>query len=215
MSSMCLKPQCIFYLRWTWADRSLAWFPPRTCWDCCIGWWPGPTAELRGDTSNELLSKAECYQLLVLIVDIMCYIKWRWSSGDMWRVCRCTVHMSHLMSHIWYQPLCHYVSILNDCMMTILVNVKFSFFQSFFFWHCLCNGKAPASKTSRVYNCFLDPTGSLAFTLWVSNHFDLNTWILEYLNTWILEYLNTWILEYLNTWILEYLNTWILEYLNT
>ena len=155
MSSMCLKPQCIFYLRWTWADRSLAWFPPRTCWDCCIGWWPGPTAELRGDTSNELLSKAECYQLLVLIVDIMCYIKWRWSSGDMWRVCRCTVHMSHLMSHIWYQPLCHYVSILNDCMMTILVNVKFSFFQSFFFWHCLCNGKAPASKTSRVYNCFL------------------------------------------------------------
>ena len=163
MSSMCLKPQCIFYLRWTWADRSLAWFPPRTCWDCCIGWWPGPTAELRGDTSNELLSKAECYQLLVLIVDIMCYIKWRWSSGDMWRVCRCTVHMSHLMSHIWYQPLCHYVSILNDCMMTILVNVKFSLFQSFLFlalfMQCNAMVKPPASKTS----CFLL---YLSFLLW-------------------------------------------------
>ena len=189
MSSMCLKPQCIFYLRWTWADRSLAWFPPRTCWDCCIGWWPGPTAELRGDTSNELLSKAECYQLLVIIVDILCYIKWR--------VCHPirSLHMSHLMSHIWYQPLCHYVSILNDCMMTILVNVKFSFFQSFFFWHCLCNGKAPASKTSRVYNCFLDPTGSLAFTLWVMGNgllilLNLNTWIFGY----ILEYLNTLII---------------------
>ena len=98
MSSKCLKPQCIFYLRWTWADRSLAWFPPRTCWDCCIGWWPGPTAELRGDTSNELLSKAECYQLLVLIVDIMCYIKWR---GALVTCDECVTLSGHCTCLIW------------------------------------------------------------------------------------------------------------------
>ena len=114
MSSMCLKPQCIFYLRWTWADRSLAWFPPRTCWDCCIGWWPGPTAELRGDTSNELLSKAECYQLLVLIVDIMSYIKWRWCSGDMWRVCHPTIR-----SHVSFD-----VSYLISAIMSLCVNFE-------------------------------------------------------------------------------------------
>ena len=46
-------------------------------------------------------------------------------------------------------------------------------------------------------NCvFLDPTGSLAFTLLVSNQLSNCNWILKYLNTWILKYLNTWILLY-------------------
>ena len=55
--------------------------------------------------------------------------------------------------------------------------------------------------------CFLDPTGSLAFTLLISNNIILLNCKLMNLETWILEYLNTWILEYLNTWIFEYLNT--------
>ena len=45
-------------------------------------------------------------------------------------------------------------------------------------------------------SCFLDPTGSLAFTLLVSNQLSNCNWILKYLNTWILKYLNTWILVY-------------------
>ena len=46
---------------------------------------------------------------------------------------------------------------------------------------------------------FLDPTGSLAFTLWVMGNYSFCYVKLEYLNTLILEYLDTWILKYLNT----------------
>ena len=74
------------------------------------------------------------------------------------------------------------------------------------YWHSLLLWLAlPLPELHKSCNCqsvFLDPTGSLAFTLWVGNHFDLNTWILAFLNTWLLEYLITWLLEYLNTWIL-------------